>query len=185
MFMRKDTEERTGFLLSLLGGTVIKKYAKFGDFVTGVSGGYIGEDARAELEALVLRSSLSVPELRFNRQTYFEGYNTISPGGGLKIKSFVANSDGSYTVIPDLEDGVPLGQKPDDILLGFWHDKSVTTGEVPRLSETHLVMGNELKSGTRNHHECLLVVICGSDTVLYFPETNKVTGSDAFVMPEA
>lgn len=129
MFMRKDTEERTGFLLSLLGGTVIKKYAKFGDFVTGVSGGYIGEDARAELEALVLRSSLSVPELRFNRQTYFEGYNTISPGGGLKIKSFVANSDGSYTVIPDLEDGVPMGQKPDDILLGFWHDKSVTTGD--------------------------------------------------------
>lgn len=129
MFMRKDTEERTGFLLSLLGGTVIKKYAKFGDFVTGVSGGYIGEDARAELEALVLRSSLSVPELRFNRQAYFEGYNTISPGGGLKIKSFVANSDGSYTVTPDLEDGVPLGQKPDDILLGFWHDKSVTTGD--------------------------------------------------------
>lgn len=129
MFMRKDTEERTGFLLSLLGGTVIKKYAKFGDFVTGVQGGYIGEDARAELEALVLRSSLSVPELRFNRQTYFEGYNTISPGGGLKIKSFIANSDGSYTVTPDLEDGVPLGQKPDDILLGFWHDKSVTTGD--------------------------------------------------------
>ena len=129
MFMRKDTEERTGFLLSLLGGTVIKKYAKFGDFITGVQGGYIGEAARAELEALVLRSSLSVPELRFNRQTYFEGYNTISPGGGLKIKSFVANSDGSYTVTPDLEDGVPLGQKPDDILLGFWHDKSVTTGD--------------------------------------------------------
>jgi len=129
MFMRKDTEERTGFLLSLLGGTVIKKYAKFGDFITGVQGGYIGEDARAELEALVLRSSLSVPELRFNRQTNFEGYNTISPGGGLKIKSFIANSDGSYTVTPDLEDGVPLGQKPDDILLGFWHDKSVTTGD--------------------------------------------------------
>lgn len=128
-FLRKDKEDSTNFLLSLLGGVLIKNYAKFGDFVTGVSGGYIGEDARAELEALVLRSSLSVPELRFNRQTYFEGYNTISPGGGLKIKSFVANSDGSYTVIPDLEDGVPLGQKPDDILLGFWHDKSVTTGD--------------------------------------------------------
>lgn len=77
----------------------------------------------------MLRSSLSVPELRFNRQTYFEGYNTISPGGGLKIKSFVANSDGSYIITPDLEEGVPLGQKPDDILLGFWHDKSVTTGD--------------------------------------------------------
>lgn len=129
IFLRKDVADSTKYLLSLLGGVLIKKYAKFGDFVTGVSGGYIGEDARAELEALVLRSSLSVPELRFNRQTYFEGYNTISPGGGLKIKSFVANSDGSYTVTPDLEDGVPLGQKPDDILLGFWHDKSVTTGD--------------------------------------------------------
>ena len=127
--LRKDVADSTKYLLSLLGGVLIKKYAKFGDFIPGVSGGYIGEDARAELEALVLRSSLSVPELRFNRQTYFEGYNTISPGGGLKIKSFVANSDGSYTVIPDLEDGVPLGQKPDDILLGFWHDKSVTTGD--------------------------------------------------------
>ena len=68
-----------------------------------------------------------------------------------------------------------------------YDDISLTlfVGEVPRLSETHLVMGNELISGTRNHHECLLVIICGSDTVLYFPETNKVTGSDAFVMPEA
>lgn len=58
MFMRKDTEERTGFLLSLLGGTVIKKYAKFGDFITGVQGGYIGEDARAELEELSLRTMI-------------------------------------------------------------------------------------------------------------------------------
>ncbi|MBP9578847.1 MAG: hypothetical protein KBE39_04805, partial [Parabacteroides sp.] len=78
-FLRKDKEDSTNFLLSLLGGVLIKNYAKFGDFIPGVSGGYIGEDARAELEALVLRSSLSVPELRFNRQTYFEGYNTISP----------------------------------------------------------------------------------------------------------
>ena len=129
MFIHKDKPDSTDYLLSLFGGAKIGKGLTFGDFITGVQGGYIGEDARAELEALVLRSSLSVPELRFNRQTYFEGYNTISPGGGLKIKSFVANSDGSYTVTPDLEDGVPLGQKPDDILLGFWHDKSVTTGD--------------------------------------------------------
>ena len=129
IYLRKDQDDETKYLLKLLGGAKIGKSLTVGDFITGVQGGYIGEDARAELEALVLRSSLSVPELRFNRQTYFEGYNTISPGGGLKIKSFVANSDGSYTVTPDLEDGVPLGQKPDDILLGFWHDKSVTTGD--------------------------------------------------------
>lgn len=129
IYLRKDQDDETKYLLKLLGGAKIGKSLTVGDFITGVQGGYIGEDARAELEALVLRSSLSVPELRFNRQTYFEGYNTISPGGGLKIKSFVANSDGSYTVTPDLEDGVPLGQKSDDILLGFWHDKSATTGD--------------------------------------------------------
>lgn len=56
-----------------------------------------------------------------------------------------------------------------------YDDISLTllVGEVPRLSETHLVMGNELISGTRNHHECLLVVICGSDTVLYFRKPIK------------
>ena len=51
-FLRKDKEDSTNFLLSLLGGVLIKNYAKFGDFIPGVSGGYIGEDARAELEAL-------------------------------------------------------------------------------------------------------------------------------------
>ncbi|MEO3508435.1 alanine-zipper protein [Phocaeicola vulgatus] len=55
-FLRKDKEDSTNFLLSLLGGVLIKNYAKFGDFITGVQGGYIGEDARAELEELNLRT---------------------------------------------------------------------------------------------------------------------------------
>lgn len=128
-FLRKDQDDETKYFLKLLGGARIGKSLTFGDFITGMQGGYIGEDARAELEALVLRGSLSVPEIRFNRQTYFEGYNTISPGGGLKIKDIADNGDGSYTVTPELEKGVPLGQYLDDILLGYWHDKSVTTGD--------------------------------------------------------
>ncbi len=129
IFLHKNQPDFTNFLLKLLGGAQIGKSLTFGDFLTGVQGGSIDEDARAELEALVLRSSLSVPELRFNRQTYFEGYNTISPGGGLKIKDYAVNQDGSYTVTPDLEEGVPMGQYTDDILLGYWHDKNVTTGD--------------------------------------------------------
>lgn len=129
IYIRKDQDDETKYFLKLLGGAKIGKSLTFGDFITGVQGGYIGEDARAELEALVLRGSLSVPELRFNRQTYFEGYNTISPGGGLKIKDYAVNEDGSYTVTPDLEEGVPMGQYLDDILLGYWHDKNVTTGD--------------------------------------------------------
>lgn len=129
IYIRKDQDDETKYFLKLLGGAKIGKSLTFGDFITGMQGGYIGEDARAELEALVLRGSLSVPELRFNRQTYFEGYNTISPGGGLKIKDYAVNEDGSYTVTPDLEEGVPMGQYLDDILLGYWHDKNVTTGD--------------------------------------------------------
>lgn len=51
MFIRKDKEDFTNFLLSLLGGVLIKKYAKFGDFVTGVSGGYIDERVTWKWEA--------------------------------------------------------------------------------------------------------------------------------------
>ena len=126
IFLNKDKEDTTNFLLNLFGGVNIKKYLKIGDFITGMQGGYIDEMGRAELESLVLRSELIVPAIRYNYMTYFEGYNLISPGGGLKVKDFTDNGDGSWTVTPDLEDGQPCGQYVDDILLGYWHDKSAS-----------------------------------------------------------
>lgn len=51
IFLRKDVADSTKYLLSLLGGVLIKKYAKFGDFVTGVSGGYIDERVTWKWEA--------------------------------------------------------------------------------------------------------------------------------------
>ena len=123
-YIRKDKEDKTDFLVRLLGGVKIGKHLTLGDFITGMQGGYVDEKGRAELESLVLRSELIVPAIRYNYMTYFEGYNLISPGGGLKIKAFVDNGDGSWTVTPDLEDGQPCGQNVDDILLGYWHDKS-------------------------------------------------------------
>lgn len=125
-YIRKDKEDVTEFLLRLLGGVKIGKHLTLGDFITGMQGGYIDEKGRAELESLVLRSELIVPAIRYNYMTYFEGYNLISPGGGLKVKDFTDNGDGSWTVTPDLEDGQPCGQYVDDILLGYWHDKSAS-----------------------------------------------------------
>lgn len=125
-FIRKDKEDVTEFLLRLLGGVKIGKHLTLGDFITGMQGGYIDEKGRAELESLVLRSELIVPAIRYNYMNYFDGYNLISPGGGLKIKEFVDNGDGSWTVTPDLEDGQPCGQYVDDILRGYWHDKSAS-----------------------------------------------------------
>lgn len=128
-FLRKDKDDSTTYLLKLLGGTVIGGLAKFGEFVTGVSGGMIDEDGQAELESLFLRSELIVPAIRYNYMTYFMGYNLITPGGGLTVKDFTDNGDGSWTVTPDLEEGMPIGQYVDDILLGYWYDKNSQTGD--------------------------------------------------------
>lgn len=122
-FIRKDQDDKTNYLLSLLGGAIIHNWAKFGEFVTGIQGGFIDEAGDAELKSLALRDHLSVPEIRFNRFTYFEGYNLISPGGGLTIANVVQLPDDSYRVTPELEEGEPCGQFVDDILLGYWHNK--------------------------------------------------------------
>jgi hypothetical protein len=56
IYLRKDQDDETKYLLKLLGGAKIGKSLTVGDFITGVQGGYIGEDARAELEELNLRT---------------------------------------------------------------------------------------------------------------------------------
>ena len=129
-FLRKDKEDSTNFLLSLLGGTVIKKYAKFGEFITGVDGGYVNEKGDAELNSLNLRDHLSVPEVRFNRMTYFEGYDVISPGGGFLIRDVVDNGDGTYTIAPEYEDEEPCGIFLDDIYTGYWYNFNGSTSDI-------------------------------------------------------
>lgn len=155
-FLRKDTDDNTSYSLSVgknfsvgglltamgkavfngisifnssisaLGGIMLKRMLKIGDFISGISGGYIDENGDAELKSLVLRGHLSVPEVRYNRITYFEGYNLISPGGGLKIEDYTINEDGSITVKPRLEEGEPCGQFEGDFLLGYWHNKTAS-----------------------------------------------------------
>ena len=123
-FLRKDKEDSTNFLLSLLGGTVIKKYAKFGDFVTGVLGGYIDEKGNLEMESGVFRKRLFVPEIAYNRTTYFKGRMVNSPGGGCTVLSNVDNGEGTYTITPDLTDADGLSQFVDDILTTYFVTKN-------------------------------------------------------------
>ena len=124
MFLRKDKEDFTNFLLSLLGGVLIKKYAKFGDFVTGVSGGYIDEKGDMEMGSGVFRKRLFVPEIAYNRTTYFKGRMVNSPGGGCSVLSYVDNGDGTYTITPDLTDADGLSQFVDDILTTYFVTKN-------------------------------------------------------------
>lgn len=124
MFLRKDKEDSTNFLLSLLGGTLIKKFAKFGEFITGVSGGYIDEKGNMEMESGVFRKRLFVPEIAYNRTTYFKGRMVNSPGGGCTVLSYVDNGDNTYTIAPDLTDADGLSQFVDDILTTYFVTKN-------------------------------------------------------------
>lgn len=123
-FIRKDKEDSTNFLLSLLGGVLIKNYAKFGEFFTGVSGGYIDEDGNLEMESGVFRKRVFFPEAAFNRVTYFKGRMVSSPGGGCTVLSYTDNGDGTYTITPDLTDADGLSQFVDDILTTYFVTKN-------------------------------------------------------------
>lgn len=124
IFLRKDVADSTKYLLSLLGGVLIKKYAKFGDFVTGVDGGFINEKGDFEMGSGVFRKRLFVPEIAYNRTTYFKGRMVNSPGGGCSVLSYVDNGDGTYTITPDLTDADGLSQFVDDILTTYFVTKN-------------------------------------------------------------
>ena len=47
--LSKIQEDETNFLIKFLGGVLIKGMARFGDFITGMQGGYINEKGEAEL----------------------------------------------------------------------------------------------------------------------------------------
>ena len=124
IYLNKDREDSTEHEIGLFGGTVIKKLARFGQFVTGISGGMIDKNGDMEMRSGYFRKRLFVPELAYNRITYFKGRAVLSPGGGCKVKSYVKNEDGSYTVTPDLTDADALSQFKDDILSAFFTTKN-------------------------------------------------------------
>lgn len=124
LFLKRYQDDSTEYILSLLGGAVIKKLTRFGDFITDVSGGMISEKGELEMESGYFRKRLFVPELAYNRITYFKGRAVLSPGGGCKVKSYIKNEDGSFTVTPDLTDADGLSQFVDDILSAFFTTKN-------------------------------------------------------------
>lgn len=124
MFLRKDIPNTANGLITFLKGIVVKSYLKIGEFITGVSGGYIDEKGNLEMESGVFRKRLFVPEIAYNRTTYFKGRMVNSPGGGCTVLSYVDNGDGTYTITPDLTDADGLSQFVDDILTTYFVTKN-------------------------------------------------------------
>ena len=118
IFLHKNQPDGTPHTLT------IGKDLKFGDFRTGISGGYINKGGFLEMDEGVFRKRLFVPEIAYNRTTYFKGRSVISPGGGCTVKEWTDNGDGSYTIIPDLTEADGLSQFVDDILSTYFVFKS-------------------------------------------------------------
>lgn len=122
-----EAKEAINFLkgLSAAAPILAAKGVKFGNFLTGIQGGYIDEKGNGELDSLEIRKRFFAPEIAYNRITYFKGRMVNSPGGGCTVRAFAANSDGTYTITPDLTSADGLSQFVDDILTTYFTAKDV------------------------------------------------------------
>ena len=89
-------------------GITSKEAVNFGEYTSGIhtgSGGRIDKNGKAELESLILRSFLEVPELRYNRLEFVG--DELAIGGGSVIKNVTTLSavNGAYRIELKLEDG--------------------------------------------------------------------------------
>lgn len=118
-YLRKDKSDSTDFKQTFRDGLEI------GDFSEGMmtgSGGRIDNKGDAELNSLVLRQFLEVPELRYNRLTVV-GDEQWGTQGGI-IESIIDDglpSDNQYTVKLKLEDNETNPFKKGDILKGIFN----------------------------------------------------------------
>lgn len=118
MFLHKDQADGTPFPITF------GDWVKFGEFISGISGGCIDKNGILEMEEGIFRKRLFVPEIAYNRVTYFKGRMCASPGGGCTVKEWSDNGDGSYTITPDLTDADGLSQFVDDILTTYFVTKN-------------------------------------------------------------
>ena len=118
IFLHKDKEDGTPFPMTF------GDWVKFGEFISGISGGCIDKNGILEMEEGIFRKRVFVPEIAYNRVTYFKGRMCASPGGGCTVKEWTDNGDGSYTITPDLTDADGLSQFVDDILTTYFVTKN-------------------------------------------------------------
>lgn len=123
-YIRKDQPDETNYLLKLIGGVLINGLARFGDFITGVSGAMIDKNGDAEFRSIYARKRIFTPEVAFNRVTYIKGKFIISPGGGCTVDTVTDNGDGTYTIKPDLTDADGLSQFKGDYLTTYFVTKN-------------------------------------------------------------
>lgn len=114
IFLHKNIEDFAQELIHFLNGT------KFGEFIPGIltgKGGMIDAFGNGELESLIIRRFLEVPEIRFNRAEVFTGIKWNAPGGGIIESVDVENRIAKLK----LEEGEFGAVSVGDICMGIFH----------------------------------------------------------------
>lgn len=126
IFLRKDQPDQASFLVSFLAGAVFGK-AGFASGLTGF-GAKIDENGNGEMESLILRRFLEVPELRYNRISVTLGDKWNAPGAGI-IEQIEPDMDGdgnlqmTGTGYLKLEEGEYGAIDVGDICMGIFHSE--------------------------------------------------------------
>lgn len=130
IFLRKDTNDRTHFKINVGDRFTAEKGLQIGEsFVPGIltgSGGFFDEFANGEVESLIIRRFLEVPELRFNRVEVKLGDKWNAPGAGIfervePDKDTEGNNLLTGTGWLKLEEGEAGAIAVGDICMGIFH----------------------------------------------------------------
>ena len=133
LFLRKDTNDRTPFKLEVGDKLTAEKGLQIGEsFVPGIvtgSGGFFDKFANGEVESLIIRRFLEVPELRFNRVKIELGDKWNAPGAGI-FESVEPDKDSegnplmTGTGYLKLEEGEYGAIAVGDICMGIFHSEN-------------------------------------------------------------
>ena len=123
-FLSKIKDDRTPFKLNVGDKLTAEKGIQIGEsFIPGIltgSGGYFDEYANGEVESLIIRRFLEVPEYRFNRVYVTLGDKWNAPGAGI-FESVVPDSENTGTGYLKLEEGEYGAIAVGDICMGIFH----------------------------------------------------------------
>lgn len=126
-FLSKIKDDRTPFKLNVGDKLTAEKGIQIGEsFIPGIltgSGGYFDEYANGEVESLIIRRFLEVPELRFNRVQVTLGDKWNAPGAGV-IERVVPDSATTGTIFLKLEEGEYGAIAVGDICMGIFHSEN-------------------------------------------------------------
>ena len=116
IFLRKDVEDSTKFILSMFAGAVFGKNG-FASGLTGF-GAKIFDTGHGEFESMFIRRFLEVPELRYNRVMVTLGDKWRASGAGI-IETVDTETK---TCTLKLEDGEIGAVAVGDICMGIYHN---------------------------------------------------------------